>query len=234
MRFQILTLFPKIFESFASQSIIGRARENSRVQIEIFDLRDFSKNKHKKVDSPPFGGGAGMILQCEPVFRALEKINPNDTSPVIFFTPSKNTWNQKMAEMISRGTLPKRLDKSGRFAGKKIQNWILLCGHYGGIDQRILDVKVDAEISVGKFILTGGELPAQIFLDSVIRLLPNVLGNEQSTANESYSIAGNRDSIAAPEYTRPADFRGFLVPEILQSGHHQNIENWKKNARKKI
>ena len=163
MRFQILTLFPKIFESFASQSIIGRARENSRVQIEIFDLRDFSKNKHKKVDSPPFGGGAGMILQCEPVFRALEKINPNDTSPVIFFTPAKNTWNQKMAEMISRGTLPKRLDKSGRFAGKKIQNWILLCGHYGGIDQRILDVKVDAEISVGKFILTGGELPGANF-----------------------------------------------------------------------
>ncbi len=214
MKFEVLTLFPEAFESFLSTSIIGRAIEEKKFEVRLWDIREFSKNKHKKVDDVPYGGGAGMLMTCQPLFDSIEHVKnlEKDKAPVIFFTPSKEIFNQEMAEKISRD----------------FDRVILLCGHYEGIDQRVRDELVDMEISIGNFVLTGGELPAQIFIDAVARLLPDVLGKEESHQEESFS-AKLDGKIEYPHYTRPENFRGLKVPEVLLSGHHAKIEQWRKD-----
>ena len=216
MKFEILTIFPEAFESFLKTSIIGRAIEEKIIQIQIHDIREFSTDKHRKVDDVPFGGGAGMLMSCQPLFDCIEHVKKleKDAAPVIFFTPSKTIFNQEIAEEYS--------DQ------KKYSRIILLCGHYEGIDQRVRDYLVDKEISIGNFILTGGELPAQIFIDGVARLLPGVLGKEESHQEESFS-SRLEGKIEYPHYTRPSDFRGMKVPEILLSGHHAHIKEWRDN-----
>lgn len=216
MKFEILTIFPEAFESFINTSIIGRAIDEKKIEINIHDIRSFSTDKHRKVDDVPFGGGAGMLMTCQPLFDCIEYVKnlEKDNAPVIFFTPSKIVFNQSIAEKYSEQ--------------KKYSRVILLCGHYEGIDQRVRDNLIDAEISMGNFILTGGELPAQIFIDSVGRLLPGVLGKEESHQEESFSQKLD-GKIEYPHYTRPSDFRGIKVPDILLSGHHAKIEEWRKN-----
>jgi tRNA (guanine37-N1)-methyltransferase len=215
MKFEVLTIFPEAFESFLKTSIMGRAIEEKIIQIQIHDIRTFSTDKHHKVDDVPFGGGAGMLMTCQPLFDCIEHVKElkKDNAPVIFFTPSKTVFNQQVVEEYS--------DQ------KKYSRIILLCGHYEGIDQRVRDNLIDHEISMGNFILTGGELPAQIFIDAVGRLLPGVLGKEESHQEESFS-SKLEGKIEYPHYTRPSDFRGMKVPEILLSGHHAKIEEWRK------
>lgn len=215
MKFEVLTLFPEAFDSFLSTSIIGRAIEEKKFEVQIHDIREFSKNKHHKVDDEPFGGGAGMVMACQPLFDVIEYVKGlrDDNAPVIFLTPSKTVLNQELAEHYAEQ--------------KKYSRVILLCGHYEGIDQRVRDALVDEEISVGDFVLTGGELPAQIFIDAVARLLPNVLGKEESHQEESFSKK-LKGKIEYPHYTRPAVFRDMEVPEVLLSGHHANIEQWRE------
>ncbi len=218
MKFDILTLFPESFESFLKTSIIGRAIEDGKIEVRLFDIRDFSENKHHKVDDVPFGGGAGMVMMCQPLFDAIEHVKQleDDKAPVIFMTPQGETFKQEVAEELS--------ETGGRL--------ILLCGHYEGIDQRVRDALVDREISLGNFVLTGGELPAQIIIDGVSRLLLGVLGSDESASEESFSKSLDR-KLEYPHYTRPAEFRGMEVPEVLLSGHHKNIEEWRKeNCRK--
>jgi len=220
MKFEILTLFPEAFESFLSTSIIGRAIEAKKFEVKHWDIREFSTNKHKKVDDVPYGGGAGMLMTCQPLFDCIEYVKnlEKDSAPVIFFTPSKDVFNQEIAEKFS--SFDSAQDKLN------FPRVILLCGHYEGIDQRVRDELVDMEISMGNFVLTGGELPAQIFVDAVSRLLPDVLGKEASHQEESFS-AKLDGKIEYPHYTRPEDFRGKKVPEILLSGHHAKIEQWR-------
>jgi tRNA (guanine37-N1)-methyltransferase len=218
MKFDILTLFPESFESFLKTSIIGRAIEEGKIEVRLFDIRDFSENKHHKVDDVPFGGGAGMVMMCQPLFDAIEHVKQleDDKAPVIFMTPQGETFKQEIAEELS----------------EKGERLILLCGHYEGIDQRVREALIDREISLGNFVLTGGELPAQIIIDGVARLLPGVLGSDESAAEESFSKSLDR-KLEYPHYTRPAEFRGMEVPEVLLSGHHKNIEEWRKeNCRK--
>jgi tRNA (guanine37-N1)-methyltransferase len=222
MRYDILTLFPEAFDSFIKTSIIGKAVNSNKITINCFNIRDFSKNKHKKVDDVPFGGGAGMVMTCQPLFDSIDYVRnliPHDHAPVIFFTPHGQTFKQEIAENFTNNS--------------KISRVILLCGHYETIDQRVRDQCIDQEISLGNFILTGGELPAQIFIDATARLLPNVIGKAESHQEESFSQKLGRNTTEYPHYTRPQNFRGFCVPEILLSGHHQKIEDWKLSQCKK-
>lgn len=213
--FDILTLFPEAFESFLKTSIIGRAVEAGQIEVRLHDIRDFTTNKHKKVDDVPYGGGAGMVMMCQPLFDAIAHVREleSDGAPVIFFTPQGETFKQEIAEKYAENIDSKRI--------------ILLCGHYEGIDQRIRDHCVDREISVGDFVLTGGELPAQIFIDATARLLPGVLGGEESLHEESFSKNLDRKR-EYPHYTRPEEFNGWKVPDILMSGHHAKIDQWRK------
>lgn len=226
MRFDILTLFPEAFESFTTTSMIGRAIEAGLLTVNCYDIRDFSDNKHRKVDDIPYGGGAGMVLMPQPLFDAIEHVKNlvDDEAPVIFLTPHGETFCQQIAEELS---------------GQNVENpqalptrIILLCGHYEGIDQRVREALVDREISLGAFILTGGELAAQVLVDAVGRLVPGVLGKEQSHQEESFSAKFDR-KIEYPHYTRPAEFRGMSVPEVLLSGHHAQIEQWRMGQLKK-
>lgn len=220
MRFDILTLFPEAFESFLSTSIIGRAIEEKKIEVHLWNIRDFSTDKHKKVDDVPYGGGAGMVMMCQPLFDAIKHVKKlkKDKAPVIFLTPQGETFDQRIAEELS--------DQ------KKYKRIILLCGHYEGIDQRVRDSLVDQEISLGNFVLTGGELPAQVIIDSVARLIPGVLGKEESHQEESFSRKLDRQ-LEYPHYTRPEEYEGFKVPEILLSGHHKKIEEWRLSQCKK-
>jgi len=215
MRFDILTLFPEAFESFKTTSIIGKAIDAGKIEVNCFDLREYSTNKHHKVDDVPYGGGAGMVLTCQPLFSAINHIKGlvKDEAPVIFFTAHGQTFHQEMAEEFTTHS----------------QRYIIVCGHYEGIDQRVRDVLVDIEISLGNFILTGGELPAQIFVDAVSRLLPGVIGKAESHEEESFSTRLGRDMVEYPHYTRPEVFEGHKVPEVLLSGHHAHIDQWRKD-----
>ncbi len=213
MRFDVLTLFPELFDSFLTTSIIGRAIEAKKIEVNLFNIRDFSEDKHKKVDDVPFGGGAGMVMTPQPLFDAIEHVKnlKKDKAPVVFLTPHGQTFRQEIAEEMS----------------EKYTRIILLCGHYEGIDQRVREHLVDQEISIGEYVLTGGELPAQVVIDGVARLCPEVLGKSESHEEESFSAKLDRQC-EYPHYTRPADFRGTKVPEVLLSGHHAEIEKWRK------
>ena len=210
MRIDIITIFPNMFEPVLNESIIKRAQEKKKVEIAVHNLRDYTLDKHRKVDDRPFGGGPGMVMNPEPVFRAVEAIKLQVKSPkskVILLCPQGKRLDQKIA---------------GRLAKEK--HLILICGRYEGIDERVREYIVDEEISIGDYVLTGGELPAMVLVDSVVRLIPGVLGDKNSLNFESF--AGNL--LEYPQYTRPASFRGLRVPAILLSGNHTKIQSWKK------
>lgn len=209
MRFDVLTLFPDIFEAVLSQSIIGRARQKDIVKINTVNIRDFSKDKHKKVDDYPFGGGGGMVMTVQPIYDAYMSITSGlpRKPKVIYLSPQGKVLNQKLVKQLSRE-----------------EHLILLCGHYEGVDERIIEEIVDEEISIGDYVLTGGELPAMVLIDSVSRMIQGVLSSE-----ESYSEESHYDGLLEyPQYTRPAEFNGKKVPDILLSGHHANILKWRR------
>ena len=204
MNFDVLTLFPEMFDSLKS-SIIGRAQEKNLININLINIRDFSKDKHKKVDDTPYGGGAGMIMKPDVVYDAYDSIQDKNAK-VIYMSPQGQKLTQK---------------KVCELANEK--HLIILCGHYEGIDQRVIDEIVDEEISIGDYVLTGGELPAMVLIDAVSRYADGVITKE-STDEESFT----NGLLEYPQYTRPEVFRGVRVPEILLSGHHENIEKWRK------
>ena len=210
MKFDVLTLFPEMFEA-VKQSILGKAIEKGLININLVNIRDFSKNKHKKVDDTPYGGGAGMVIRPDVVYDAYKSVCDEDAK-VVYLTPQGKTLNQKMVEDLS-----------------KEKHLILLCGHYEGIDQRVIDKIVDEEISIGDYVLTGGEIPAMVLIDSVSRYTQGVLSQE-SIKEESFS----KGMLEYPQYTRPEIFEGEKVPEVLLSGHHGNIDNWRKEQSIKI
>ena len=205
MKFDILTLFPEMFEAL-NESIIGKAKEKSLIEINLINIRDFSKDKHKKVDDTPYGGGAGMVMMPDVVYDAYSSIKDREDAKVIYLSPQGKTLNQEKVKELS-----------------KENHLILLCGHYEGIDQRVLDEIVDEEISIGDYVLTGGELPAMVLVDSVSRYVEGVLKAE-SIEEESFS----NNLLEYPQYTRPEEFRGKRVPEVLISGHHENIKKWRE------
>lgn len=210
MKFNVLTLFPEMFEPI-KQSVIGKALEKNIVEINLINIRDFSKDKHKKVDDTPYGGGAGMVIRPDVVYDAYKSIEDSNTK-VIYLSPQGKTLNQKMVEELS-----------------KEESLTLLCGHYEGIDQRVLDKIVDEEVSIGDYVLTGGEIPAMVLIDAVSRYIPEVL-SEESTKEESFSDG----LLEYPQYTRPEVFEGEKVPEILISGHHENIDKWRREEAVRI
>lgn len=210
MKFDILTLFPEMFEG-TKYSIIGKAIEKDLININLVNIRDFSKDKHKKVDDTPYGGGAGMVLKPDVVYDAYSSIKI-DNSKVIYLSPKGKTLNQEKVKELA-----------------KEDHIILLCGHYEGIDQRVLDEIVDEEISIGDYVLTGGEIPAMVLIDSVSRYVKGVINNE-SVEEESFS----NGLLEYPQYTRPEIFLDKKVPEVLLSGHHENIKRWREKESLKI
>ncbi len=209
MKFDVLTLFPETFNIVMRESIIGRAQENGLIEVNAIDIRDYSKDKHRKVDDYPFGGGNGMVMTCQPVIDAYTDITKDfetEKPRVIYMSPQGRVLTQQIASELS-----------------KEEHLILLCGHYEGIDERIIEEIVDEEISIGDYVLTGGELPAMVLIDCVSRLIPGVLANEGSYSEESHF----NGLLEYPQYTRPAEYNGKKVPDILLSGHHANIEKWR-------
>ena len=205
MKFDVLTLFPEMFEPL-KQSVIGRAAQKNLLEINLINIRDFSNDKHKKVDDTVYGGGAGMLMNPDVVYDAYNAVK-TEKSKVIYLTPQGNVLCQSKVESLA-----------------KEEHLILLCGHYEGIDQRVIDKIVDEEISIGDYVLTGGEIPAMVLIDSVARYVDGVIDNE-SISEESFSKDG---LLEYPQYTRPETFEGVKVPEVLQSGHHENINKWRR------
>lgn len=214
MTFTILTLFPEMLSPFFQESILKRAQDSGHITINIINIRGYSKDKHKRVDDTPYGGGAGMLLTCQPLFDCIteRKKKAKKNHIVIYLSPQGAKLSQFKVEQFS----------------KKYDEIILLCGHYEGIDQRVKDSLIDREISIGDYVLSGGEIPAAVFVDALSRLTPGVLGKEASHEEESFSKSLKRKK-EYPHYTRPAEFQGMKVPEVLLSGNHKSIEEWRKN-----
>lgn len=206
MEIHILTLFPDMFTGPLTESIIKRAREKELIDINLVNIRDYANNKHNSVDDYPYGGGAGMVMQAGPVFDAVNAVK-KDNSLVILMCPKGEAFNQAVARKLS---------------GE--EHLVIICGHYEGIDHRVKEELVDLEISIGDFVLTGGELPAMVVLDCIVRLIPGVLGQDKSLEEESFT----NGLLEYPQYTRPADFRGLKVPDVLLSGNHEAIRKWRK------
>jgi tRNA (guanine37-N1)-methyltransferase len=208
MRFDILTIFPEMFESFFGCSLLKRAQDRGLIRIEAHDIRAGATDRHRMTDDYPYGGGAGMVMKVEPIARVLESIGarPGECLRVLL-TPQGETFSQAIAGELAR---------AGRV--------VLICGHYEGVDERVRENLVDRELSIGDYILTGGEAAAMVIVDAVARLVPGVLGNEESARHESF--AGGL--LESPQYTRPEEFRGWKVPELLLSGHHREIETWRR------
>lgn len=208
MRIDIITLLPELLDSFLNHSIVKRAKSKGLVEIEVHNLRDFSSDeRHRRVDDYPFGGGAGMVMQIEPIFKAIKKLtSERQYDEIIYTSPDGEMFDQPMANSLSMK-----------------ENIIILCGHYKGVDQRVRDFLITREISIGSFVLTGGELPAAVMTDAIVRLIPGAIGDEQSALSDSFQD----NLLAPPQYTRPAEFNGWRVPDILLSGHEANIENWR-------
>ncbi len=209
MRIDILTLFPEMVDNALSESIIGRARSNNLIEINCINIRDFSKDKHRRVDDYPYGGGTGMVMQPQPIYDACKSIIDSvEKRPVIIYmSPQGKVFNQSVAKELL-----------------EYRHIVLLCGHYEGVDERVIEEIVDFELSIGDFVLTGGELPAIVIADCVARLVPGVLAEEASFTDESHY----NGLLEYPQYTRPPEFMGRKVPEVLLSGHHKNIEAWRK------
>jgi len=209
MRFDILTIFPGIFDAVLGESIVGRARNEGIVEINAVDIRSFSKDKHRKTDDYPYGGGNGMVMMAQPIYDAYQSIVQNlDYKPkVIYMSPQGKPLSQKLVNSL-----------------KENRHLILLCGHYEGVDERIIEEIVDEEISIGDYVLTGGELPAMVLIDAITRTLPGVLSSEESYTEESHF----NGMLEYPQYTRPYEFNGRVVPDVLLSGHHANINKWRR------
>ncbi len=209
MRIDIISIFPGMFAPILKESIIKRAQQKKKVEIFIHDLRDFTRDLHRKVDDRPFGGGSGMVMAAQPIFDAVKKIKSQvkKKSRVILLCPQGKTFRQEIAKSFS-----------------KEKHLIFICGHYEGIDERVRQSLVDEEISIGDYVLTGGELPAMVIVDAVVRLIPGVLGNKNSLNFESFE--GNL--LEYPQYTRPASFRDMAVPKVLLRGNHKEIASWRK------
>lgn len=206
MKYDVITLFPELIDCYCNHSIIGRARKQDVISVNTINPRDFSKDKHKKVDDTPYGGGAGMVLMCEPFFSAIESIKKLENSQTILLTPQGTPFNHKLAK---------------EFSSK--EQLILICGHYEGFDERIRQGIDLVEVSLGDFVLTGGELAALCLIDSVSRYIKGSLGKEESAEFDTFE----NDLLEYPQYTRPYEFRGMKVPDVLLSGHHKEIEKWR-------
>jgi len=210
MRIDIITIFPGMFKPILNESILKRAQNKGKVKIHIHNLRDYSKDKHRKVDDRPFGGGSGMVMRPEPIFNCLEAIKAQvkiKDSKVILLCPQGKKLNQSIAKRLA-----------------KFKHLILICGHYEGIDERVRQYLVDEEVSIGDYVLTGGELPAMVLIDSLVRLIPGVLGDKNSLNFESFES----NLLEYSQYTRPANFCGMKVPAVLLSGDHKKIQDWRK------
>lgn len=206
MKIDVLTLFPEMFTALDS-SLMGKAREKGLFELTCHNIRDYSADKHKKCDDTPFGGGAGMVMTPQPIHDCINAVDPERKAFRIYMSPrGKRLIQQTVVDLSKQSAL------------------LILCGHYEGVDQRVLDLDIDMEISVGDYVLSGGELPAMTLIDAVLRYVPNVLGNSQSTVDESFSS----NLLEYPQYTRPQEFCGLSVPEVLISGNHQNIEKWRR------
>ncbi|RLE11510.1 tRNA (guanosine(37)-N1)-methyltransferase TrmD [Candidatus Aerophobetes bacterium] len=212
MRFDIITLFPSIFKSPFEESIIKRARQKRLVEVHLHNLRDFTTDAHRTVDDAPFGGGAGMVMKVEPIYKALNHIKKQlgRRAKVILLSPQGKIFNQKIALELA-----------------KEKNIILICGRYEGVDERVREHLVDEELSIGDYVLSGGEIPAMVVVDAVTRVVPGVLGNERSVKEDSFY----RGLLDYPQYTRPAEFMGWEVPAVLRSGNHQRIREWRMRKR---
>lgn len=212
VRIDILTLFPDLIRSALDHSIIKRAQASALVDIRSRDLRDWTHDKRRTVDDAPYGGGAGMVLKPEPVFEAVEALRGESSAEarVVLLTPQGSRYDQRVARRLAQ----------------TISHLILICGHYEGFDERIREHLVDEEISIGDYVLTGGELAALVIVDSIVRLLPGALGNSESTEGESFED----DLLEYPQYTRPAVFRGWSVPDVLVSGHHAEVAKWRRSS----
>lgn len=206
MKIDILTLFPEMFDSLNS-SLTGKAREKGLYQLTCHNIRDYSLDKHKKCDDAPFGGGAGMVMMPQPIHDCICAIDPNHKAKRIYMSPRGKVLTQQLVKELS--------DE---------QYLLILCGHYEGVDQRVLDMDIDMEISIGDYVLSGGEIPAMVLVDSVLRYVPDVLGNSQSTVDESFSD----NLLEYPQYTRPQEFMGLTVPEVLVSGNHALVDKWRR------
>lgn len=206
MTIDILTLFPEMFDGFKS-SLIGKAEQNNLLKINIINIRDYSKDKHKKTDDYPFSGGPGMLMMPQPIFDAIESIKGYKKAHKIYMSPKGNVLNMNKVKELSSD-----------------DHLIILCGHYEGVDQRVIDSLIDEEISIGDYVLTGGELPAMVLIDAIARFVPGVLGTLESTLDESFS--GSR--LEYPQYTRPQVYRGMKVPDVLVSGNHELAKKWKQ------
>lgn len=213
MNFDIITIFPDILNSYINESILKRAQKSKQIKIQTYDLRKFSKDKHKTVDDTPYGGGPGMVLMIEPIYKCLKSIKRKKKSKVILLDPAGRQFNQKMAERYS-----------------KLDQLIFICGRYEGIDVRV-DKLIDEKVSIGPYVLSGGELGATVIIESVARLVPGVLGSAESLQYETFS-GKKSDIIEYPQYTRPENFKGWRVPKILLSGNHQKIKKWRQSKRK--
>lgn len=213
MRFHVMTLFPEMIESGLSTSILGRAQEKGLIELNAVNIRDYTLDKHKRVDDYPYGGGAGMVMMADPVVRCYNAIEEEIIAQgkkkprVIYLTPQGHTFNQKMAEEYAQE-----------------EELVFLCGHYEGIDERALDMVVTDRVSIGDYVLTGGELPVMVMIDVISRLVPGVLNNNESAEFESF----HDNLLEYPQYTRPEEYCGRKVPEVLLSGHHANIEKWRR------
>ncbi len=210
MRIDILTLFPEVCRAPLSESMMKRAQENGALDLRIHNLRDWTTDKHHVVDDAPFGGGQGMVMKAEPIFAAVEELKSkveNRKSKIVLMSPAGRRFDQRMATEFS-----------------KEAHLIIICGHYEGVDHRVIEHLVDAEISIGDYVLTNGAMAAVVLVDAVVRLLPGVLGDEQSAADDSFSVG----LLEGPQYTRPSDFRGWKVPDVLLSGNHSVIAAWRK------
>ncbi len=208
MRIDVLTVLPGLFECFLREGIIGRALKSGKVEVNVLNIRDFTTDKHRVVDDVPYGGGPGMVLKPEPIFRAYDELTKEGPKPFVILTePWGKTFNQEMALELS-----------------KKERLLIICGRYEGVDERVKEI-VDREVSIGDYVLTGGELPAMVIMDAVIRLVPGVIGNVESLRADSFM---DRGLLGYPNYTRPAEFRGMKVPDVLLSGHHRRIELWRK------
>ncbi|MCD4811953.1 tRNA (guanosine(37)-N1)-methyltransferase TrmD [bacterium] len=212
MKFDIITIFPNIIEEYINSGIVRIAQEKGFVEINIHDLRKWTDDIHKTVDDTPYGGGPGMVMKIEPIYKALKELKTAD-SIVCITTPKGEELKQSKVKELSKN---------------KDAHYIVICGRYEGVDQRVHDNLVDYEFSIGEYILSGGELAALVLVDSVTRLLPGVLGNKKSLESESFD---NEDELDFPQYTKPEEFNGWKVPEVLLSGHHKNIEDWREEQR---
>jgi tRNA (guanine37-N1)-methyltransferase len=212
MRFDIITIFPEIFRGPFDFGIVKRAAAAGLIEIAVHDLRDYTADRHRQIDDRPFGGGAGMVMKPEPLFRAIEDLTHEDPARVVLLSPQGRLFDQEAAV---------------RFSG--LERLILICGRYEGVDERVAENIVHEELSIGDYVLSGGEFPALVVVDAIVRLLPGALGCDESTETESFSIGAEWHGLLDyPQYTRPASYRGLEVPEVLLSGNHAEIERWRR------